>query len=72
MEVDLTLVPVPAVRYGDLGHLPEPAPELWYAVPRLTALAAAGREDLLVLQGKVRDAEGAVAGCRAFGTIVAL
>ncbi|MEV1178475.1 hypothetical protein [Nonomuraea sp. NPDC049784] len=69
VEVDVPLVPVPASRYGDLEHLPEPAPEPWYAVPRLTTLAAAGREDRLRPQEQVHNAQGTVVGCRAFGTI---
>jgi hypothetical protein len=64
-------VPVAVVAYGDLENLPEPAPGVWYAVPLLTVLAAAGRQDLLVPHEQIRNAEGTVGGCRAFGQVAA-
>ncbi|MFI7106971.1 hypothetical protein ACIBK9_11730 [Nonomuraea sp. NPDC050227] len=38
-------------------------------MPLLAALAAAGREDLLVPHEQVRNVDGTVVGCRAFGSV---
>ncbi|MEU6713049.1 hypothetical protein ABZ897_16325 [Nonomuraea sp. NPDC046802] len=69
VDVTGTDVPVTVVSYGDLAGLPDPAPGVWYIVPLLTGLAAAGREDLLVPHEQVRNVDGTVVGCRAFGTV---
>ncbi|MEV4079463.1 hypothetical protein AB0J43_04110 [Nonomuraea fuscirosea] len=69
VDVNGTLVPVTVVSYGDVENMPAPAPGVWYVVPLVTGLAAAGREDLLVPHEQVRNADGTVVGCRAFGKV---
>ncbi|MFG1976987.1 hypothetical protein ACGFJC_47310 [Nonomuraea fuscirosea] len=69
VDVDGVPVPVTAVSYGDVENMPAPAPGVWYVVPLLTALAATGREDLLVPHKQVRNADGTVVGCQEFGSV---
>jgi hypothetical protein len=57
----------PTVRMsrGDVQDLPAPAPGVLYIVSRMVADAVPDRDDLLVPGAPVRDAHGAVIGCRA-------
>lgn len=62
-------IPVSVVSYAEVEGLPEPQEGVAYVVPVMTALAAAGREDLLVPYEQVRNAEGTVVGCRRLGRV---
>ena len=57
----------PTVRMsrGDVQHLPDPADGVMYIVSRMVADAVPSRRDLLVPGAPVRDAHGAIIGCRA-------
>lgn len=62
-------IPVYTTVYGEPEGLPEPAPNTYFIVSVLTAQAAKGRHDLLIIDGAVRNAEGQIVGCTAFGRI---
>lgn len=62
-------IPVYKTVYGEPEGLPEPAPNTYFIVSALTAQAAKGRHDLLIVDGAVRDSEGKIIGCTAFGRI---
>jgi hypothetical protein len=54
--------------YGQIEGLPEPQPDTFYVVSALVATAAK-RPDLLIPSRMVRDNEGKILGCTAFGTV---
>jgi hypothetical protein len=56
-------VPVVSIRTGTVTGLPQPVEGRWYVVARVVALAAPQRDDLLVPQGFLRDADGNVTAC---------
>jgi hypothetical protein len=58
-------VPVVRVEYGAVSDLPDPAEGTYLIVSLLVAMARPDRHDLLVPVELVRDATGAIAGCRA-------
>lgn len=62
-------IPVNATVYGDVEGLPEPSQDTFYVVSALTAQAAKGRNDLLIVDSTVRDKDGRIVGCTAFGRI---
>ncbi|EIF01217.1 hypothetical protein [Saccharomonospora glauca] len=62
-------IPVSLVSYAEVEGLPEPQEGVAYVVPVMTALAAAGRTDLLVPYEQVRNQEGTVVGCRRLGRV---
>lgn len=62
-------IPVYTTTYGEPEGLPEPASNTYFIVSALTAQAAVGRKDLLIIDGAVRNAEGQIVGCTAFGRI---
>lgn len=62
-------IPVNATVYGDVEGLPEPSQGTFYVVSALTAQAAKNRSDLLIVDSTVRDADGKIVGCTAFGRI---
>ena len=62
-------IPVSLVSYAEVEGLPKPQEGVAYVVPVMTALAAAGREDLLVPYEQVRNQEGTVVGCRRLGRV---
>lgn len=62
-------IPVYTTTYGEPEGLPEPAPNTYIIVSALTAQSAPERHDLLIVDGAVRDADGKVVGCTAFGRI---
>ena len=64
-------VPVSLVSYAEIEGLPEPKEGTVFVVPLMTALAAAGRQDLLVPYEQVRNGEGTVVGCRRLGRVQA-
>lgn len=51
-------------REGQVSDLPEPRAGTWYVVSLVVGLAAAHRDDLLVLHEYVRDLDGHVIGSR--------
>jgi hypothetical protein len=68
LEIDGTAVPVYSTDYGGIEGLPAPEAGTYYIVSRAVA-EAARRDDLLVPDDLVRDAGGAVVGCRSFSVI---
>ena len=62
-------IPVSRVSYAEVEGLPDPQQGVAYVVPLMTALAAAGRDDLLVPYEQVRNLEGTVVGCRRLGRV---
>ena len=71
-------LPIPAqlVLYGDLTGLPAwdgsadgETPRTFLLVPLVVALAARGRNDLLVPYREVRNLDGTVIGCRALARV---
>lgn len=56
--------PVEYVEYGHVHDLPEKEARVWLVVPLVVALAAPGRNDLLVPYREVRNQSGTVVGCR--------
>ena len=63
------LVPVNVTSYGEPEGLPEPVEGRYYIVSTLTAQAAVDRKDLLIVDSTVRDGEGRIVGCTAFGRV---
>ena len=62
-------IPVYTTTYGSPEGLPEPVPNTYIIVSALTAQAAPERKDLIIVDGAVRDAEGRICGCTAFGRV---
>lgn len=62
-------IPVNATVYGDVEGLPEPSQGTFYVVSALTAQAAKNRDDLIIVDSTVRDKDGRIVGCTAFGRI---
>ena len=62
-------IPVSRVSYAEVEGLPDPQQGVAYVVPLMTALASAGRDDLLVPYEQVRNLEGTVVGCRRLGRV---
>lgn len=62
-------IPVYTTTYGEPEGLPEPRSNTYYLVSALTAQAVKGRHDILIVDGAVRDGEGRIVGCTAFGRI---
>lgn len=62
-------IPVFKTVYGEPEGLPEPVGNTYIIVSALTAQAAPERHDLLIVDGAVRDSEGKIVGCTAFGRI---
>lgn len=62
-------IPVYKTVYGEPEGLPEPAPNTYIIVSALTAQSAPERKDLLIIDGAVRDTEGRICGCTAFGRV---
>lgn len=63
-------IPTSLVAYGEIEHMPAPAPDTYYVVSAITAAAAArvGRTtDILVPGGQIRDGNGFVVGCTSLG-----
>jgi len=63
------LVPVNVTSYGEPEGLPEPVEGRYYIVSVVTAQAAKDRKDLLIVDSTVRDGEGRICGCTAFGQV---
>ena len=62
-------IPVYATSYGEPEGLPPAKEGTFYLVSALTAQAAPQRHDLLIIDGAVRDSEGRICGCTAFGRV---
>ncbi|MBT9252153.1 MAG: hypothetical protein KM296_00355 [Brockia lithotrophica] len=62
-------VPVQQTKFGKVTGLPDPEPGVLYVVSLPVAQALPEREDLLVVDDLVRDAEGRVVGARGFGFV---
>lgn len=62
-------LPIVTERYGEVTDLPSPAIGVRLIVSRSIAAASPARDDLLVPTDLIRDASGAVVGCRALGMI---
>jgi hypothetical protein len=65
------IIPVVRVAFGlhdgQVTDLPDPRIGVWYVVSLVVGLAAAHRDDLLVLHDYVRDLQGRIVGCRTLG-----
>ena len=61
--------PLLRAAYGPVQGLPAAEPGTWLIVSRAVAAACPGRGDLLVPADLVRDAAGAVVGCRGLETL---
>jgi len=71
VSVEKAAIPVRhSAPVGDPTPLPEPVPETIFVVSRATAEAAPHRPDLVYPDDAVRDENGRVVGCRAFGVAV--
>lgn len=62
-------IPVFKTVYGEVEGLPEPASNTYYLVSALTAQAVKDRHDILIVDGAVRNNEGRIIGCTAFGRL---
>ena len=69
LEIAGLAVAIEATTYGEVENLPQPQEGTYYVVSALTAQAAKGRTDLLVVGTTVRNAEGQIVGCISFGKI---
>lgn len=69
LEIAGQVVAVNATNYGEPEGLPEPVEGTYLIVSALTAQAAKGRHDLLIVDGTVRDADNRICGCTAFGRV---
>lgn len=69
LEVAGQVVAINATTYGTPEGLPEPKTDTFFIVSALTAQAAKGRADLLIVDGTVRDGDGRICGCTAFGRV---
>ncbi len=63
-------MPVLEVRQGDVIGLPGPLDGVYYIVSRVTAEAAAGRDDVLFPHGEIRDGTGRIVGVRRLARFV--
>lgn len=55
--------------YSEVIGLPEKAENTIYIVSALVAQAAKDRDDIVITDGAVRDAEGRIIGCTGFAVI---
>lgn len=62
-------VPVYRSVFGDVEGLPDQRPGTFYIVSRAVAEACPDRPDLLFPYDTLRDQQGRIVGCRAFGTV---
>ena len=69
LEVAGQAVAVNATTYGEPEGLPDAVEGTYYIVSALTAQAAKDRHDLLIVDGTVRDGDGRICGCTAFGRV---
>ena len=69
LEIGDLVVPVNSTTYGTPEGLPEPVEDRYYIVSTITAQAAKDRKDLLIVDSTVRDSEGRIVGCTAFGRV---
>lgn len=69
LELDGHEVAINATSYGEPEGLPEPVQGTYFIVSALTAQAAKDRHDLLIVDGTVRDGDGRICGCTAFGRV---
>lgn len=69
LAVDGLTVPVYGTTYSGLEGLPEPEKGTYYIVSAITAQAVKDQKDLLIVDGTVRDSEGRIVGCTAFGRV---
>lgn len=69
LEVAGQAVAVNATTYGEPESLPDAVEGTYYIVSALTAQAAKDRHDLLIVDGTVRDGDGRICGCTAFGRV---
>ena len=68
VEVDGILIPETETVFGDVEGLPDPEEGVIYLVSSLVAQAAK-RDDVVIPNESVRDAEGRIIGCRSLGRI---
>ena len=69
LEIGGQVVAINATTYGKPEGLPDAVEGTYYIVSALTAQAAKSRHDLLIVDGTVRDGDGRICGCTAFGRV---
>jgi len=69
LDIDGFTVPVNRVSYGQVENLPEPTEGTYYIVSAIVAQAAPERQDLLVPDDTIRDAQGRIIGARALAHV---
>ena len=62
-------IPINASKFGEVEGLPEAQQDTIYIVSLLVAQAVANRKDILIVDDTVRDEQGRIIGCRAFGKV---
>lgn len=63
-------VPIRVTWMGEVSGLPEPEDGVLYLVSRVVAETLSQRGDLIITDDTVRDDNGRIVGCRAFGRIL--
>lgn len=61
--------PIVETVYGEVEGLPEPSDDVAYIVSQMVAKRVPERRDVLIPSRTVRDANGNIIGCRAFGRV---
>lgn len=64
ITVDGKTIPIHKNVYGEVENLPDPKPDTIYIVSSLVAQAVPHREDVLIPDDAVRDAEGKIIGVK--------
>ncbi len=67
--MDNAAISVNRTVFGAVQGVPDPAPDAYYIVSSLVAQALPDRQDLLIPDDTVRDAEGRIIGCRALARV---
>lgn len=69
LNINGLTVPVYRSKFGSVENLPAPSEGCGYIVSALTAQAVQNRDDVFITMDPVRDEQGRIIGCRAFGKI---
>lgn len=69
VTIDGVDIPVNRTVFGEVTGLPDPQPDTIYVVSALVAQAVQGRDDVVIVDDAVRDAEGRIIGARAFARV---
>lgn len=69
IEVNGVQIPVHHTAFGKAEGLPPATYDTYYIVSALTAQACPDRTDLIIVDSTVRDNNGRIVGCTAFGKV---